>query len=82
MTEPQNPDDQPLGAAAGANSQDLEHDARPETRVNNAGVKVAPPDKDEPEKDPEEPPPENAEQGNATEIERKFGEALVRLPPG
>jgi hypothetical protein len=48
---PENPPESPPGV----NIQDVEHDARPETRVDNAGVKVKPPAKkpDEPDTDPE-----------------------------
>ena len=33
---------QPERPLPGVNMQDVEHDARPETRVDNAGVKVKP----------------------------------------
>jgi hypothetical protein len=50
----------------GVNIQDVEHDARPETRVDNAGVKVKPPRKT-PDGDPD---PEKA-----------LDEGAGRLPP-
>lgn len=44
MIERQLPDRDPGPdtPTAGVNIQDVEHDARPETRVDNAGVKVKP----------------------------------------
>jgi hypothetical protein len=43
-TAPQtSPDGEQDVTTPDVNIQDVEHDARPETRVNNAGVKVEPP---------------------------------------
>jgi hypothetical protein len=47
------PDGEP--AITSPDSQDVERDARPETRVNNAGVEVAPRAKDKADMDPVEP---------------------------
>lgn len=61
------PDGEP--AITSPDSQDLERDARPETRVNNSGVKV-------------EPRAKGAGDEVPNEVVEKFEEALVRLPPG
>jgi hypothetical protein len=49
------PESRPESPSPGVNIQDVEHDARPETRVDNAGVKVKPRVKrpDDTEPDPE-----------------------------
>jgi hypothetical protein len=61
----------------GINIQDLEHDARPETRVDNAGVKVKPRAK---KPEDTEPDPEK-EHEKAPEVESAFNANVVKLPP-
>lgn len=60
---------QPGNPSPSVNIQDVEHDARPETRVDNAGVEVKPRAKrpDEPDTDPED--------------EHQKGSDIARLPP-
>ena len=60
------PDSQPESTSPEVNSQDLEYDARPETRVDNAGVKVKPRPK---------------KSGPGTDAESEFQSDIARLPP-
>lgn len=60
-------------------SQDLEHNAGPETRVNNSGVKVLPPSVPRPARDDADLARENP-QARATVEE--FEHSSKDLPPG
>jgi hypothetical protein len=72
---PQLPAETQPAPTPGPNIQDVEHDARPETRVDNAGVRVKPPGK--------------SPEGDAAEQKRRrtrdsdagLGAELPKLPP-
>lgn len=68
------PDNVPEITTPVINIQDVEYDAREETRVNNSGVPV----KDK--RDDADLESEKDEQ--ARKSEQKFDEALTRIPPG
>jgi hypothetical protein len=71
------PESRPEIPSPGVNIQDVEHDARPGTRVDNAGVRVRPRAK---RPDDTEPDPEK-EHEKAPEAETSVDANVAKLPP-
>jgi hypothetical protein len=78
IERPQSPPaSRPEITSPGVNIQDVEHDARPETRVDNAGVRVKPRVK---RPEDTEPDPEK-EHEKAPDAEARFNADVAKLPP-
>lgn len=73
---PREPDSPPEPRSPRVHIQDVEHDARPETRVNDAGVEVKP----RPRKAGEEESAPEGDHEKAHQAESTFQADLVKLP--